>query len=414
MNKYGLIGKDISYSLSPFIHNYLAENFNINMQYNLIDLESLVDINLLNYNGLNVTTPYKEEIIKYVSTNMSNYRSINTLVNKTGEIHGYNTDIIAFDMFLNHEDIEIVRVAILGTGGVAHTLKQYFDEKNVSSMLISRKTMGDFYSYDDLDNLKPNFIINTTPLGQGMYKGISPLSSLDSSYIEYILDFNYTPFHSKLLLDAKSNEIKTFNGLDILIRQAIYSFEIWNDIKVPNNLYIDLFLNVLVQNTKGLIVYGMPFSGKSTECKMLKEKYPNSYIYDLDEVLEKNIGNIGEYIDVNGIEMFRLQEQKYLNVLLENNDKFIIIFAGGGTFINKNIISALQNYVLVYLNKGLNDLIENFEITSHRPHLNSIETLKKIYEKRKHIYNQIHDYEYDRAIIEKIIIKNTSQKNFLC
>ncbi len=410
VNKYGLVGKDISYSLSPFIHNYLAENFNINMQYNLIDLESLDDINLLNYNGLNVTTPYKEEIIKYISSNLSNYNSINTLVNKQGEIVGYNTDILAFEMFLKQENLEIIKVAILGTGGVAQVLKQYFNKKKIPVVLISRNANGDFYSYDDLDYLKPNFIINTTPLGQGKYKDYSPLNSLEGSYVNYVLDFNYTPFHSKLLLDAKSNEIKTFNGLDILLRQAIYSFEIWNDVKVSNELYMDLFLNLLMQNTKGLIIYGMPFSGKSTQYKILKEKYPNSNVYDLDIEVEKHIGNIGEYIQMNGIEMFRIQEQKYLNVLLENNSDFTIIFTGGGTLTNKSIIKSLQHYVFIYLNKGLNNLIKNFEITSHRPHLNSVEILKNTYKKRRYIYNQIQDYEYDREIVERIIIKNTLQK----
>ncbi len=278
MKKYGLIGRDISYSLSPFIHNFLIYEYNLDASYELIDIDCIKKIDFSKYDGLNVTTPYKQEVLSYIN-DKSKLGIVNTLKNN----YGFNTDIKAFDKFYKKYIRGVKAVGILGNSATAQMLKAYFKEEKVDLYIFSR-TEG--ISYEEILNYDLDFIINTTPLGQGKYEDLTPLnnSTLKKLNLKYLLDFNYNPINTKLMIEAKKNKIKTFSGLEILILQAVYSFEIFTGIKVKDFYIKELILLCNMKLSNNTILYGMPLSGKSRIYKNLTNK---ENVYDLDLEIER-------------------------------------------------------------------------------------------------------------------------------
>ncbi len=410
MKKLGLVGQNISYSLSPYIHNYLFEKTNIQGQYDLIDID---DINLLtnetlnNYDGLNITVPYKQKIVKlidYIDPNIKYLKTINTINKENGKLIGYNTDILGFDYFYTKYIEKCKTIGILGNSATANIIKYYFKTKNKNIYIFSSKenTNENIYLYKNIKDFNIDFLINTTPLGQGEYynKSIMSFSQLKPLKLKYVLDFNYSPYQTKLLKDCKKLGFKTFNGLSILVYQAVKSFEIFNNLKLPNNINEQIIQKVSLKSTNGIIIYGMPLSGKTTMFNEISKNNDlnNKYeIYDLDEYIKKNenINNIFDYVKTNSIKDFRKIEYNNLKHIINKQKKYQIIFLGGGCLTNNDVFDLIDKYILVYLKVDKNKLYKRVELKQkeQRPLFNDKLSYEKIYEKRINKYNHICDYK---------------------
>lgn len=234
--KIGLIGKSISYSMSPKIHEIIANKLDLKYDFYIIDIQNSNQIedyiNLLkNYEYLyfNVTIPYKEEMFKYVDIVTQKAfltRSINTVYFDGLNIIGDNTDYYGFCETIKKR-IDLIKktnVLILGNGATARVIKLVLDNLSIKNIIYARHPKDNENLLDNIYENKNNFsIVNATPVGT--YPNINDTLLKEEFIIkaDYVMDVIYNPKKTKLL---KSFDKECDNGLKMLIYQALYSFKI--------------------------------------------------------------------------------------------------------------------------------------------------------------------------------------------
>lgn len=249
MRIYGLIGYPLSHSFSV---GYFAEKFKIegieNTIYQNFPIENinlLPDIinNNSNLLGLNVTIPYKTQVIPYLdqlSESASAIGAVNTIKiirnGRTTILRGYNTDEYGFrNSLLPYLNENHKKALILGTGGASKAVEYVLQQLSISYMLVSRKpTAANQLAYENLNHAvvhEHKLIINTSPLG--MYPNIEqypalPYHALTSNHILY--DLIYNPSETAFMKQGISNGATVINGLKMLHLQAEKAWEIWNSI----------------------------------------------------------------------------------------------------------------------------------------------------------------------------------------
>lgn len=264
MEFFGLIGEKLSHSISPEIHNNLFKELNIEGAYKLCPIEKSEINNLttciktIGIKGVNVTIPYKEEIIKYldfISDEAKEIGAVNTIYLKDNKLYGYNTDYYGFGKMLDVNNISYVGkdIVILGAGGAAKAIYQFFkDNKPNNIYVVSREKNKSFLDakvidYNDLEKVKGDILVNTTPVG--MYPNVNkcPVSEEVINKFSDIVDIIYNPEETLLLKLGNKLNKKTCNGLYMLVGQAIKAEEIWNNIKVEDSIS-----NKIYEMLKGL------------------------------------------------------------------------------------------------------------------------------------------------------------------
>ncbi|NMA05623.1 MAG: shikimate dehydrogenase [Acholeplasmataceae bacterium] len=242
--KYGLLGSNISYSLSKKLHENIAKLNGFKINYEIIDIkeESLKTyINYLyegKYKGYNVTIPFKQKIIKYLdilSPEVKMIGSCNTIVVRDGLLYGYNTDYYGFKKTIEINDIKPNTTYILGTGGAARTAYSYLCENGFDCFIVSRINEEDkFFKkliyYEDFYKINHvPILINATPVGTTPNFG-SPLKSVKQTF-DLVFDLIYNPLTTELMSRGK----RSINGVTMLIYQAIKAEEIWQDKKLKED-----------------------------------------------------------------------------------------------------------------------------------------------------------------------------------
>lgn len=227
MKKLYLIGKDISHSKSKDIHTIILKTLNIsNVVYENLDvgedeilnvLESLRDENVL---GANVTIPFKETAGDY----FGNPTPVNTIFKSAnGEILTTSTDFRGFRKALNYLKFHDYDVFIFGSGGVSKSISLGLNTIGINPTVVSRTGIVNYQNFNEYKT-KKSFLINATPLGTlGKYENESPTELITPGDIVY--DLVYNPEETKFIKIGKEKGCKTFNGLDMLIYQAIFSME---------------------------------------------------------------------------------------------------------------------------------------------------------------------------------------------
>lgn len=244
MKKLGLLGKNISYSFSRTYFKNKFENENINnISYENFDIENIdlfpsIIKNTKGLKGLNVTIPYKEQVIPYldkINKKAKAIGAVNTIrITKKGKLVGYNTDCYGFKNTLkpfikeNHK-----KALILGTGGASKAIAYSLNEMGISYQYVSRKLSdGIGFSYETLteDDIVDNqIIINSTPLGT--FPNIEecpniPYHAISEKHI--LFDLIYNPEETRFLQQGKLNKATTINGLNMLRLQAEKAWSIWD------------------------------------------------------------------------------------------------------------------------------------------------------------------------------------------
>jgi len=239
--KFGLIGYPLSHSFSPTYFKRKFERDDISdSRYDLYPIESihkLPEIVQEGVLGLNVTIPYKEEVLEYVdelSPEAEIIGAVNTLKINNDKICGYNTDAFGFRTslirLLNGTIIE--NALILGSGGASKAVQYVLTEMGIKSMVVSR-SKGDIL-YSELDQKlieSSRLIVNTTPLG--MSPKIDELPPIPYSYIgdkHFLYDLIYNPEKTLFLERGLMQNAHVMNGYDMLCLQAEKSWEIWNKV----------------------------------------------------------------------------------------------------------------------------------------------------------------------------------------
>lgn len=242
---YGLLGYPLVHSFSQNYFNQKFESENIDAEY--INFE-IPDVGMLmevvaeneNLNGLNVTIPYKEQVIPFldeIDQAASEVGAVNVIKFIRGKdglrLKGYNSDIIGFtdsikSLLKPHHQSALV----LGTGGAAKAVSYSLRKLGLEVQLVSRRKSANTLVYEELtkNDLKTHkVIVNTTPLG--MYPKVDtcpdiPYRYLTSQHLCY--DLIYNPDETLFLKNSRLAGAQVKNGLEMLLLQAFASYSIWN------------------------------------------------------------------------------------------------------------------------------------------------------------------------------------------
>jgi len=243
MPKFGLLGRHISYSFSRAHFTKKFENEGLPFTYENFDIESISEFPLVlkknpDLVGLNVTIPYKEQILPFldnINVKAKDIGAVNTIsISKSGKLIGYNTDCYGFKKSIepylkpHHKS-----ALILGTGGASKAVAYTLQELNINFEYVTRTSNSlAKFTYSDLTESIINsysVIINCTPVGT--HPNINdcpniPYNGISKNHLLY--DLIYNPLQTKFLALGESKGAKTCNGLKMLEFQAEKAWEIWN------------------------------------------------------------------------------------------------------------------------------------------------------------------------------------------
>lgn len=242
MRLYGLIGYPLSHSFSKkyFTEKFEREGLN-DCRYELFPLSSIEALpQLLKQHpelcGLNVTIPYKEQVLSYLHAEnelVQAIRACNCIDIRNGKLKGYNTDVLGFERSLLEQwQPHHKKALILGTGGVSKAVQYIVQKMGLAYRYVSRKPGVHNFSYEQLTPAimqEYTLIVNTTPLG--MYPNITeappiPYEALTPKH--YLFDMVYNPEKTLFLKMGAERGAVIKNGYDMLEIQADESWEIWN------------------------------------------------------------------------------------------------------------------------------------------------------------------------------------------
>lgn len=387
--KCGLLGRTLGYSYSPKIHGYLG-----NYSYELFEkepeeLESFLKNG--DFNGINVTIPYKKDVIPYLdelSPTARKMGAVNTIVRRSdGTLLGHNTDYFGFQSMIIHAGIPVEgkKALVLGSGGASNTVRNVLLEMGANVIVISRSGEN---NYNNLHLHKDAaLIVNTTPVGVYPKTGISPVDLKQFPSLQGVLDVVYNPAKTQLLLDADAMGLPHENGLWMLVAQAKESSE-WFTGNAIDDSVIAKIHQKLSSQMKNIILIGMPGCGKSTIGAMLA-KVTGRLFMDADEtIVSMAKKSIPDIFSQDGEDVFRQWETTTLAELGKQSGR--IIATGGGC------VTKERNYNLLHQNGNIFWLQRDIEKlpTNGRP-LSQQNSLASMYQTREPMYRQFSDYTVD-------------------
>ncbi len=236
--KFGLLGRNISYSFSKKYFTQKFKELNLpNYSYEIFDIDNINEIKRIikdgDLLGLNVTIPYKEQVLPFldiVSAEAKSIGAVNTILIKNGQLKGFNTDVYGFEqtLFLHKKSYQKTAI-VLGDGGAAKAVKFIFDKNKIPYTTISRKSEVNFENIDNQLVESSGIIVQCTPVGT--FPNIEdslvfPFESLSERHL--VIDLIYNPEQTRFMKNAQKQGAKCVNGYFMLEQQAEKSWEIWN------------------------------------------------------------------------------------------------------------------------------------------------------------------------------------------
>ncbi len=380
-----LLGRTLSHSYSPQIHSLLGD-----YAYDLIELEPQELGSFLrcgDFTGLNVTIPYKKEVLPYcdsLTPVAQMLGAVNTIVRQSdGTLLGHNSDYFGFTSMVTRSGLFVAgkKVLVLGSGGASATVTAVLQQLGACVTVISRS------GPDNYTNLHRHadaaVLVNATPVGMYPHGGTSPVDLAQFPQLEGVLDLIYNPARTKLLLDAQARGLITENGLWMLVAQAWESAQLFMGQALEPNV-IERIHGILSRQMENIILIGMPGCGKSTVGRLLAEKTNRRFV-DADTVLVEDAAmTIPEIFANEGEAGFRARETKILTQLGALSGAVI---ATGGGCVTQPVNAPLlrQNGRIVWLERTLDALP-----TDGRP-LSQASSLEAMYEARRPLYAQFAD-----------------------
>ena len=385
----GLLGRKLGYSYSPQIHAHLGD-----YSYGLYEKEPEELASFLksgDFTGLNVTMPYKKDVIPYLdelSDVAQQLGAVNTIVRRSdGSLIGHNTDFFGFRTMVADSGLSVSgkKVLVLGSGGASNTAVAVLESLGAQVVIISRtgeNHYGNLHLHADA-----SVIVNTTPVGMYPLVGVSPVDLAWFPYLEGVLDIVYNPARTQLLLEAEKRGIVAMNGLKMLVAQAKESAE-WFSGKILSFEKITAIHKILQNQMENIVLIGMPGSGKSTVGQLLAEKTGKSFL-DADAVIAAKAGcSIPEIFAKDGEAGFRAMETEVLSEL--GMQSGLVIATGGGC------VTRAENYPLLHQNGRIFCLHRDLGKlpTDGRP-ISQSNDLESLYRTRKPMYELFADYHID-------------------
>ena len=389
--QYGLIGKTLSHSFSKEIHALLCD-----YDYELVEIDETELEGFFkrkDFLGINVTIPYKTEVIKYldyIDDAAKQIGAVNTVVNRGGKLYGYNTDAFGLSALIekNGVDLSNKKVLILGSGGTSKTAAFVANIMGAKSVYkVSRFQKAGIITYGEATILHADadIIINTTPVG--MFPNISeiPIDITPFTNLKAVIDVIYNPLKSRLVQATEKRKIPAANGLYMLIAQAYKAAQLFINGDISISCAENAYNKALMQK-QNIVLIGMPSAGKTTIGKMLSSSLGMPF-FDSDEQITVKTGKTpAEIIKTLGEAAFRDIESKIIYELSLKNHA-VIATGGGAPTIPENVLSLKSNGKIYYIDRPMTLLTP----TADRPLSSSKEALLSLYNKRKPIYESAAD-----------------------
>lgn len=390
MLKCGLLGEKLGHSYSPQIHSMLAD-----YEYKLFEkspeeLEAFLKSG--EFDGLNVTIPYKKAVMPYcteLSPTAAQIGSVNTIVRRSdGSLYGDNTDAFGFENLILHNGIEVKgkKALVLGTGGASVTAQAVLKNLGASEVVVISRRGEDNYE-NIAKHADAEIVANTTPVGMYPNNGKAAVDLTQFPKLSGVLDVVYNPARTALLLQAERLGIPCAGGLYMLVSQAKRSCELFTGKSIPDS-EIDRIECVLSHQMQNIVIIGMPGSGKTTVSTMLAEKLGRK-IFDTDTIVSENAGmTIPEIFAVQGEAGFRRLETEATAEVgkLSGN---IISTGGGVVTVADNYGLLHQNGVIVWIERDTNKLARDGRPISLSSDLN------ELYAARLPLYDRFADIKAD-------------------
>ena len=380
--KFGLLGRTLGHSFSPRIHSALG-----NTNYELFEREPsqlqefFADPEL---QGINITIPYKVNALEacdVVDPRAERIGCVNTMVRKDGKWYGYNTDYDGFVFTLQHAGIDVAgkECIILGDGASSATVHVALEDLGAKNIVhLSRKTApfyGDAPNYYETAQI----IINCTPIGMYPHNPANLIDITQFSKLEGVVDLIYNPRRTILLLQAEMMEIPHCDGLPFLVAQGVEAANHFQGESFGTK-EIEQILRDMRREKENIILIGMPGVGKTTVGKALGEEMGRTCV-DVDQELEKAIGDISTYITEQGEPAFREKEAEMI-AKLGTQTGLVISTGGGCVTVPKNFAHLRQNGRIYQLTQP----VENLSTTGRVLSSGGLDRLRELEEIRTPMY----------------------------
>jgi shikimate dehydrogenase len=248
---YGIIGKPVSHSLSPAMHNggFAALGLNkVYLPFEVTDVAgAMIGLRALGIQGASVTIPHKQAVIPHleaIEPVAARIGAVNTLVVEDGRIKGYNTDWLGANRALAGQmELAGQRVLILGAGGSARAIGFGLLEVGADVIIASRtpakgrglaKDLGcQWVPLAEAGTLAAAALVNATSVGMTPHPEQSPMAREGLAGFKVVMDIVYAPLETRLLRDAKAAGCRIVNGLAMLLYQGAAQFELWTGRPAP-------------------------------------------------------------------------------------------------------------------------------------------------------------------------------------
>jgi len=356
--KFGLLGEKLSHSYSPQIHSMLGD-----YEYKLYEVSPLELDPFLrerDFDGINVTIPYKKTVIPYCGALSQAARETgcaNVLLRRPdGSLFGHNTDVSGLMYLLEKTryDFSARKTVVLGSGGASAAALAALRRLNARDVTVISRTGED--NYKNLERHRDaGWIINATPVGMYPETGVSPIPNLDAfESLAGVTDLIYNPYRTELLQRAKEAGACAQNGLAMLVAQAKESAEHFTDGRIPDPKIEEITLTIARQSLN-VVLIGMPGCGKTSVGASIAEMTGRDFI-DADELIVKRTGRTAERIILDdGEEVFRKLESGILREICKKSGT-VIATGGGAVTRPENYRVIRQNGVVFHLRMDVSRL----------------------------------------------------------
>ena len=385
---YGLLGRTLRHSYSPQIHALLGD-----YEYRLFEVEPQdleAFLKKREFGGINVTIPYKKDVLPYlsgISDNAKRIGAVNTIIVKEdGGLYGDNTDYDGFLCLVQKSGFQVKgkKALVLGTGGASLPISAVLSDLGAREVVfISRSGENNYQNLSR--HADADFIVNTTPVGMYPNNLKAPLSLSEFPNLSGVLDIVYNPQKTKLILDAERLGIPAYSGLLMLVAQGKRAAELFLGHDIPDS-ETDRIFKKLSTEMQNIVLVGMPGCGKTTVGKALAEQL-NRPFFDADEEILKRTGKSAEaWIEACGEAVFRQKETEVLESLCKQSGT-VIATGGGAVTVPENADILRQNSIVFFINRDVSALpVEG------RP-LSKATALSEMYEVRLPMYRSVCDCE---------------------
>lgn len=396
--EFGCIGEKLGHSYSVAIHEAISAYDYVLCEVARDDLDRFMTER--DFNGINVTIPYKQAVIPYlkeISEGAKRIGAVNTIVNKGGDLYGYNTDHFGMTSLIERAGMDMngAKVMILGTGGTSKTARIVAADLGAKEVIVVSRTKSDeTVSYEEAyeKHSDAEFIINTTPCGMFPNTETVAIEPERFKSLKGVVDAVYNPLRTELVSRALKMGVTAVGGLYMLVAQAVRAYEIFTGETASSQLTESIFRKI-TNGKENIVLTGMPGSGKSSIGKYLSKELGRAFL-DTDELIVKKTGmDIPDIFKAYGEKFFRDKEAEVIEETARNERGVVIATGGGAVLREENVVRLKRNGRIYFLDRPLEDLVP----TDDRPLSSTRADIEKRYSERMPVYTATCDARIDNG-----------------